>query len=56
MTNVTTITKTKKDQYLVTIPKAIAQGLQWQDHQLVEWVIVNDNQIMIKKYFPQVSE
>ena len=56
MTNVTTITKTNNGQYLVTIPKAIAQGLQWQDHQRVEWVIVNDNQIMIKKFFSQVTE
>lgn len=49
MANITTITQTANGQYITTIPRGIAEGLLWKDKQQIEWVIINKNQLMLKK-------
>jgi len=40
--------KTNKDQYLLTIPKALVEILQWQDKDEIEFVLEH-NKLCIKK-------
>ena len=49
MGKITQISVSKNGQYLITMPRAIAEGLGFHDAVSIEWTILDKDRIQIKK-------
>lgn len=55
-TKVQLIKRKKSEQWFINFPSAIAQAMEFQKGEVVEWIIENKEQLILKRTTPPPSD